>query len=101
MPNIREQAISFINEAPEDIVEYFIALAKRRQALEASLPPPGEVFKRYYGTLKRDVDIKAEPQSPSPWEVLEKYRGSVHVDDDFDYKAELGRYRDERYASPS
>jgi len=42
-----------------------------------------------------------EKQPPSSaWDMLRKYHKSVHVDDDFDYKAELARYRDERYANP-
>ena len=53
---------------------------------------------RNYLTIEQER--AQDKQAPSPWDVLRKYHKSVHVEDDFDYKAELARYRDERYANP-
>ena len=45
-------------------------------------------------------EIAQDKQVPSSWDVLRKYRGGLHVEDNFDYKTELARYRDERYSNP-
>jgi len=75
MHNIREQAISMINEAPEDAVIYIIGWLMTHQQDE------------------EHVQLKRE----AAWENLRKYHKSVHRD--IDCKAELHQYWEERYAS--
>ena len=54
----------------------------------------------WYTARWMEKEMTQEKQDSSSWDVLEKYCGRLHVEDDFDYKAELARYRDERYANP-
>ena len=77
MPDIREQAIALINEASEDDVVYYIS------------------FIRDHQREQQQQDAKRE----AAWERLMKYHKSVHRD--IDCKAELAKYREERYANPN
>ncbi|MCL2195666.1 MAG: DsrE family protein [Oscillospiraceae bacterium] len=75
--SVREQTIALINEATDDEVAYFFHVLSLRRLQEQ------------------------QRKQATAWETLHKYRGKLHVGDDFDYKAELAGYRDERYANPS
>ena len=55
------------------------------------------MLRMWNSLLWMDQEHAQEPPSEvSPWDVLRKYRASVTRD--IDYKAELARYRDEKYA---
>ena len=57
------------------------------------------MLRMWNSLLWMDQEHTQEQQAASPWDILRKYHKSVHVEDDFDYKAELARYRDEKYAA--
>ena len=71
---------------------------------EINLMPEDDVIlmlRMWNNFITMEQERAREKQAPSsPWDVLRKYHKSVHVEDDFDYKAELARYRDEKYANP-
>jgi len=71
---------------------------------QISLMPEDDVIRMlrmWNSFIAMEQERAREKQAPSssPWDVLEKYHKSVHRD--IDCKAELARYRDERYARPT
>ena len=76
----RERLMKEINEMPDEDI--------------------ANMIKMWNHFLWMERERAQEKQAPSPWDTLRKYRGSVHAEEDFDYKTELARYRDERYANP-
>jgi len=59
-----------------------------------------DMFRMWESAMRGAQGYARKAQEPAPGEILKEYRKGIHVEEDFDYKAELARYRDEKYADP-
>lgn len=74
---------------------------KERMMAQISAMPEDDVIRMLrmwnnFLAMEQERAQEKQPPGPSPWDVLRKYHKSVHRD--IDAKAELARYRDEKYA---
>ena len=78
-------------------------MSTREQLMEQiNVMPDEEVIDmlRMWESIMRMTQEQAQLKREAAWENLKKYHKSIHAEDGFDYKKELARYRDEKYANP-